>query len=208
MGTLFRKPIILIAGLSAVIFAILFVVLKNIISVEVVAIAVAWLVGMLAVLQVQIKNFFFPPVLKIKIEEVITTINGGWEEKWYNLVIQNKGYSVAENIRVKIRDREHKSWINLLRPFAGMREDKIFVHMIAVGEDEAFNIGHSDSRNNTFELATNLIPNNQKIVLQSEESHTYFVSIVSDNINPKFIKIKINNVNYPTMSLSNIDVVG
>lgn len=201
-----RQPSILLVGLLIVSFAIILVLLKDIISVSVASVIIAWLIGISAILQTQIKNFFFPPSFNFRIEEVLTTTNGGWQEKWYNLVLENNGYSVARNIRVKIRDEEHKSWINLLRPFAGMREDKIFVHLLTVGENEAFNIGHSDSRNNIFELATNLIPNNQKIRLDMNERHTYFIGIVSDNVDPVFIKVNIENRGYSSMSTSNIKI--
>lgn len=157
-----RQPATLVIVIILITIGFGFVLLKNFVSVGVVSVIIAWLVGVAAILQSQIKIFFFPPLFNINIEEVLTTTNGGWQEKWYNLVIENKGHSVARNIRVKIRDTKNKSRINLVRPFAGMREDKIFVHLLTAGENEAFNIGHSDSRNNMFELATNLIPNNQK----------------------------------------------
>ncbi len=201
-----RQPAVLIIGLLIISFTIIVVLLKDIVSVGVVSVIIAWFIGILAILQTQIKKFFFPPLFNFKVEEVLTTTNGGWQEKWYNLVIENNGYSVARNIRVKIRDEEHKSWINLLRPFAGMREDKIFIHLLAVGESEAFNIGHSDSRNDIFELTTNLIPNNQKIRLAINESHTYFIGIVSDNADPVFLKINIENRGYSSMSTSNIKI--
>jgi len=205
--TFLKQPNTLTIGLLVATLAIIIVLLKGIVSVGVVGIFVAWLVGVSAILQTQIKSFFFPPSFDIRAEEILTTTNGGWQKKWYNLVIKNNGHSVARNIRVKIRDEEHKSWINLLRPFAGMREDKIFIHLLTVGEDEAFNIGHSDSRNSTFELATNLIPNNQKIRLNVNENHTYFIGIVSDNADPVFIRVTVENKDYSSMSASNIRIL-
>lgn len=159
---------------------------------EWVAITVAWLVGLAAILETQIRRIFFPPILGVKrIEEVPTTTNIGLPQKWYNLVITNSGFESAKNVMVKIRDNEKRGWVNLKRPFGNERTQPIILANLSAREEEAFNIGYLEG--NSFYIAVDIFPNNQRFNLPFNENQVYFLEIVADNTNPYSFKMEIKN---------------
>jgi len=170
---------------------------------------IAILIGIAAILQNLIIKIFLPPLFDIKIKELPTMTLGGENQKWYNLSIKNRGFSGAENLRIKIKDGESKSWINLLKPFskflseAGLSSLKI--DSLSSGEEENFNIGHI-GLDNCFILQTNVSPNNQNLRILAINKCIYYCEIVADNANPHPFILKIENNGYKDFNIANIKI--
>lgn len=172
-----------------------------------IGISIAWLVGLGAIMQSQISRCFFMPSFSVSIKEVPTKTVSGESQKWYNFSIRNSGFSSAQNVRVKIKDDESKSWINLTLPFRDKLEqigkDITCIENLSVGEENDFNIGFIKTNNN-FILTLNIYPNNQKTVLRKDEKQLYFLEIVADNVGPHSYKLQIYNEGYEKFGTSHI----
>ena len=125
--------------------------------------------------------------------------------KSYNLSIKNKGFSSAKNLRVKVRDGENTSWLNLRRPFT---ISDIYIKTLFSEEEENFTFGSLDSNSKTFYLtpASLAQPNNQTIVIPVNGEKEYNLEIVADNARPRSFKVKINNVG-AQFNISNIKIL-
>ncbi len=174
---------------------------------EWVAISIALWLGVVGVFQSQISRWFFTPLLNYTIKEVVTTTSIGDFQKWYHLVIKNNGFTPAKNIKVKIKDGENKSWVNLTLPFRDILmqrgENIACMRKLSIGEENYFDIGFVKTNDN-FILRVDIEPNNQKIILRREEIQTYFLEITADNANLQCFKIIIKNDGYEKFNISNI----
>ena len=174
------------------------------------AIGVALWLGVVGVFQLQISRWFFTPLLNYSIKEVSTKTTNGEPQKWYHLAIKNDGFTPAKNIKVKIKDGENKTWVNLTLPFRDIlmqrEEDITCMKNLSVGEENYFDIGFAKPNNN-FILTVHIEPNNQKIILREGETQTYFLEITADNANPQRFKISIQNEGYEKTDVSHIKIL-
>lgn len=179
------------------------------IKIEWIGVAVAWLIGVGAIMQSQISKWFFMPLFDITIKEVPTKTVTDLPQKYYSLIIKNCGFSSAKNVRVKIKDGVNKSWISLQRPFTSLlsihNKNKIYIENLSIGEDEDFNIG-CIGPDNIFILMEDIRPTNQKTEININEEQDYFLEIVNDNTNPYSFKIRIKNMGYEQFNDSNIQI--
>ncbi|MCX6753698.1 MAG: hypothetical protein NTV03_01425 [Candidatus Nomurabacteria bacterium] len=154
--------------------------------------SIAYFVGILLVFQYEIRNLVFGPELSYKIKILDTTTIEGVRSKYYSLNIKNNGIISSKKIRVKIRSEKDKEWLNLKRPFWAFSKS-IFIETLSSQEDEDFNIGSIDENRGYFELATDIIANNQRLLLNKGDKQEYYLQIVSDNTKPISFKISIDN---------------
>lgn len=174
---------------------IIFLLFYFICSTELIAAIIALIIGLFGIFQKKINNFIFSPKLKFGIVPIFIPNEQGGDQinsKYYNFKFKNIGHSTLWNIRVKIKSEDDSEWLNLVRPFSGQRKE-IELKKLSVNEEDHFTIG-CVYKNDIFELKTD--PKNaydQELVLKKDEQHTYFIEIVSDNLDPKQIKIIINN---------------
>jgi len=173
------------------------------------AIGVALWLGVVGVFQLQISRWFFTPLLNYSIKEVPTTTTTGESQKWYHLAIKNDGFTAAKNIKVKIKDGENKSWVNLTLPFRDILiqrgESITCMKNLSAGEENYFDIGFVKPNDN-FILTVHIEPNNQKIILRKNETQTYFLEITADNANPRRFRISVKNEGYEKFNISHIKI--
>lgn len=158
---------------------------------------VALIVGAMAMIHVLIRRWVFPPIFELNIKMVPTPTSIGVQQKWFHLSIKNIGFSEAHNVRVKVRDNSNKSWVNLRRPFANLREetDRTTIRTLSSGEEEAFDIGFTHMTGGIFEMVTDIAPNNQIFDIANNQTQIYFIEVVADSASPLKSKLKINNPN-------------
>lgn len=166
---------------------------------ENIAIAIALELGILGILQVSISELFFSPLFSYSIREVVTSTKSGETQKYYHLTVKNYGFTSAKNIKVKIKDGENKSWINLTLPFRNALEerdeDTACMKNLSPEEENQFDIGFI-GLNDNFLLMVNISPYNQKIMIKKGEKQSYFLEITADNANPCRFRIHIENEGY------------
>ena len=172
-----------------------------------------------ALFQNQIISIFFSPLLRIHSTEmdpaeiftmVVRDPQTGQPitiqcSKSYNLSIKNNGFFSAKNLRVKVRDGESASWLNLRRPFT---ISDIYIKTLFSEEEENFTFGSLASNSGTFYLtpASLAQPNNQTIVIPVNGEKEYNLEIVADNARPRSFKVKINNIG-AQFNISNIKIL-
>jgi len=174
-------------------------------EVDLVAIVVAFEIGVAAIINEQLNRIFFRPSLSFKINKVYTKTKLGEPQIWYHLCLENCGFSSAKNVRVKIRDDNDRGWVNLVLPYGKTLEDEhrdlICIKNISVGEDCQFDIGFIGKDNN-FGLNLDIYPFNQKNLIPTGERQIYFLEIVSDNAPPEHFKIQIDNKGYGHLDIN------
>lgn len=180
--------------------ALLYFILRFVNNPVLKGIVVAYIIGILAIFQNEIRNWIFRPILipNIKISKTITT--NSTSTKYYNLNIRNNGFVPAKNIRVKIKSEEDKEWLSLLRPFWAISKS-IFINKLSPQEEENFNIGNIYENQTTFQIITDVRANNQKLILNSGEKHQYLLEIVSDNTKPISLKINVDNKGFDSNNI-------
>jgi len=165
---------------------------------------VAGLAGILAAINRLILQWFFPPIIKIDILDAQTTDSHGLNMKYFHLWVKNEGFTEAKNLRVKIRDNNAKNWVNLRRPFPFMNL-RTEISTLSSGEDESFDIGYC-RQDNFFFIETEPSPYNQRLRLDKDETHSYFLSVVADNADPLHFTIDITNSGYNNINITNFNL--
>lgn len=214
--------IILIIIIGILFASIPFVLVKKFSKISIIvitasAIIVAFYIGILGVFREEIINISNNPSIDYKIKksspsEVYTVCEFLNASESYNLTIKNKGNTPLRNIKIKIREKEEASWLNLVRPFSnifitdenkepekvGENIDKFYLNNLSPGEEDDFTFGYFGSsiekEETFFILATQtcLDTNNQSIRITTDESKEYFLEIVADNMKPKSFEIMFN----------------
>lgn len=174
---------------------------------------VALYIGVLGVFSQQIDQLLSNPSIEIKIKEstiaeVFTFCNELKSERSYNLTIRNTSNVPIQKIKVKIRQKEEASWLNLIRPLSNIFEinldnneskkiesiDEFYINNLSPKDDDDFNLGFYGTDNNgdkKFILTTQtcINMNNQTIRTTINEKHKYFLEIVADNMLPQYVEI-------------------
>lgn len=180
-----------------VIFIIVFAILSfKFLNTEVLLGVVALLISTLSIFQDKIKDFIFKPILIAKINIIENISDKEVYAKFFNINIQNIGFTSAKIIRIKIKSEENKEWLNLLRPFYEVSKET-FLKKLTPGEEECFNFGNIyKGTTEIFNIICDIYANSQILQVSKFEHHLYFLEIVSDNTNPQKIKIEVNNLGF------------
>ncbi len=165
-----------------------------------VSLLVAYIIGILAIFQNEIRNWIFRPILTPSIKISNSTTVGGIPTKYYNLNIKNDGLAPAKNIRVKIKSEKDKEWLSLLRPFWAITQS-IFINKLSPQEEDDFNIGSIYQNQPIFQIITDIRANNQILSLNSSEKHQYFLEIVSDNTKPISFRVDTDNKGFDSNNI-------
>ena len=159
-------------------------------EIELIGLVVALEIGIGAMMQDLVIKSFFPPIFNFKIKEAFTFSITNKNQKWYNLSIQNKGFSSAKNVRVKIKDGINKSWVNLNRTYIEHRtgDEKVQINNLSPKEEDDFNIGFitediTKILKTKFNIEEEIA---EKVAVFSNGSVTEALNLIENNFNEMF----------------------
>lgn len=188
------------------------------------------IVGILAILGKRINNFLFPPKFEIKIKKIdnFERTNGSISD-YFNINIKNIGYSMAKNIRVKVRDGDVDEWVSLVTPLSSAQksiyrntERIICIKKLSKDEEDNFSFGRISKKDTpynwsndisrgrilaeTFVLMSDIDPRNQKTKISKGDDCIYFIQIVGDNFEIINKKISVENHGFDNCIVKEVNI--
>lgn len=167
------------------------------------SIFIALIAGVIASIHSLVIELFFPPILDYDFVGSLTFPTGSptSQQKWFHLLVSNKGFTSARNVRVSIRDNVRGAWVNLQRPFAKTLKERIpgekilDIATLSSGDSDQFDFGviYGDGPGYEFELCPAIKSNGQNYVVCLNCTHTYYIKIVAENAPPVHRMIQVFN---------------